>query len=256
MRRLPQNLSMLAVSVLMVSSLAVAPVFAEHGSSSDSTESSAETAVSTSDTTTAVKADDNTSVKSDVEIENETHVSATQVKNESGSLRAEAAKLLATERQNEKAQKTAEQRLKACQAHQTEVTTREQNYARNAQKHLDVFNGIYVKVLAFQTSKNLTSADLTSLKSAADTQKAAAATAVAALSSTDLKLDCSSPDPAATVATLKTTVKTARTALQDYRTAIKNLIVGLEKAVGSTSSSTSSDSNTTTNATTTTGGNR
>lgn len=225
MRRLPQNLSILAVSVLTMSSLAVAPVFAEHGSNSKETE-----------------------------IETHNNVSGTQVNNESGKLRAEAAKLLATQRQDKKVQKPAADRQKACSARQAEITTREQNYARNAQKHLDTFSSIYARVLQFQTDKQLTSADLPTLKTTADAKKAAAATAVTALSSTDLKIDCTAADPAATVATLKTAVSNARTALQDYRTAVKDFTVALSKALGNSANSTGSTSADTTTTPSSTGG--
>jgi hypothetical protein len=250
MRRLPQNLSVLAVSILTVSSLAVAPVFAEHGLSSGS---GRDATTSTSTTTTSstsgpsTKTDDST-VKTETETETETEATDTTaddsghhgvVLKTSGDLRAEAAKLLSTQRQDQKKVSSVADRQKACTARQAELTTREANFARNAQKHLDTFNSIYTKVLAFQTSHNLTSTDFAALKATADGAKADAATAVAALSSADVKIDCTASDPAVAVANLKTAVSNARTALQNYRTAVKNVVVALQKANDNSSSSTS-----------------
>jgi len=256
MRRLPHNLSLLAVSILTVSSFAVAPVFAEDGTtiqpSGDTSLSGNSSSSETTPTSTSGTSDSGTETGGghgpngiSVNSGSSSHDEGT-TNSSSGSLRAAAAKLLAQDRQNQKKQTNVAVRQKACDAHQAELTTREQNYAKSGQKHLDTFNSIYTKVLAFQTAKNLTSADLTSLKNEADAKKAAATTAVAALSSTDVKVDCTSTDPASSVAALKTAVANARTALQDYRTAVKNLVVALGKAVGTTSSSTSASTNDTT----------
>jgi hypothetical protein len=260
MRRLPQNISMLAVSIFTVSAVAVAPVYARQGSS-DSSSSNTTTTTSTtsvdSGTSTgggrgpsgiSVKTDGSTKTVTGTETETETE---TEVQNpvDIKGLRDQAQQMLETKRQDGKT-KSLEVRQQACDAHKAELTTRGSNYAKSAQKHLDVFNGIYDKVLAFQTSKNLTAANFDTLKSTADAKKAAAASAVAALSDPSVTtIDCTAQDPAANVATLKTAVANARTALQDYRKAIKDVIVALQAAKAPAGADdTSTDTNTTTGA--------
>lgn len=165
-----------------------------------------------------------------------------------GNLRAQAQQLLAQERAKLKTTTEAE-RQKACVAHQQEINTRVSNYAAAAQRHLDVFNGIFTKVQTFYTNKKLNVTDYSSLVAAATAKQTAAQSAVDTLKSLNVSIDCTQPDPATAVATVKTAVANARTALQDYRTAIKNVIVALEGA----STGTHGDTTTTTD---TTGGNQ
>lgn len=263
MRHLPQNISLLVVSILMVSAVAVAPVYARDGTSSSGSDSSSNVATPDDGTATGGGRSNSTGTpgvstnfkQSDssngTETENETGTESehtTLVKASSGDLQNlhdQALKLLQQKRQGENnGGKTVEQRQQACNAHKTELTTRAEDYAHNAGSHLDVFNGIYTKVLAFQAAKNLNAPNFDSLKSAADAKQAAAESAVAALSDPSVTtIDCTTQDPASTVAALKTAVTNARTALQDYRTAIKNVVVALENAKTGTSANPGTGSN-------------
>lgn len=170
-----------------------------------------------------------------------------------GSLRAQAQQLLAQERAKVKTTTEAE-RQKACVAHQQEINTRVNDYAAAAQRHLDVFNGIFTKVQTFYTNKKLNVTDYSSLVATATAKQTTAQSAVDTLKSLDVSIDCTQPDPATAVATVKTAVANARTALQDYRTAIKNVIVALEGA--STGANSNAGTAAATPTTTTTGGNQ
>jgi hypothetical protein len=253
MRRLPQNISLLAVSVFAVGVIAVAPVSARNGSDDSTTvktESSSDSGSGSGSgrsSTTARSSDDSashteTETEHGVETEAEHRSGDDKVTASSRDLRERAQKLLATERQDKKG-KSLEDRQKSCQARQASLLKKSENYTRNATKHLGVFDGIYDKVLAFQADKQLTVGDYAELKAAADAKKAAAASAVSALSGLDVTIDCTASDPAAAVATLKTTVKNAKTALHEYRTAIKNLVVALQTAAASESTATSTEAN-------------
>jgi len=166
-------------------------------------------------------------------------------------LRGEAKQLLATERQNKKQHSVAD-RQKACTAREANLNNKITNYGAQATRQLTRLNDTYAKLQAYQADKQLSAADYASLVTAADAQKVGATAAVNALSALTVKIDCSSTDPAASVATVKTAVKNARTALQDYRKSIKAVLVTLMTAKSTTSSdnpSTSTDNATDVNTT-------
>jgi hypothetical protein len=184
--------------------------------------------------------------------------SASDQAESSGTLRQQAEELLKTKRQNVKNELTQDKKQKACEAHKTEINKRANNYASAAQKHLGVFNDIFTKLQNFYTSKGLNVSNYDTLVADATAKQTAAATAVQALKDADVSIDCTSTDPASTVATLKVTVANARQALKDYRTSLKNLVVAFKGASTSTtgkSDDTSDNDTTTTNETTTSGGN-
>ena len=153
-------------------------------------------------------------------------------------LRTDAKDQLEAERKNG-AEHSLLQRQNACKAHETEINNRVTNYAAAAQRHLDVFTGILTKVQNFYTSKGLNVAAYPALLAAAQAKQADAQTAVDALKALDVSIDCTQPDPAQTVATVRAAVKNARTALQAYRAAIKDVIVVLHGASSANESDTS-----------------
>ncbi|HET6924487.1 MAG TPA: hypothetical protein VFH39_01485, partial [Candidatus Saccharimonadales bacterium] len=245
MQKTLYHLGLITSSLFAMAVLAVAPVAADQGSGGASSDDSLST------TSQTQIGSDNGSVKTEFHAHplsnSDEQVALTTSETESGSsdnghhsLRAEAEALLNQKRQNGK-EHSAAQRKTACEAHAAEINTRSQNYAAAAQRHLDVFNSIFTKVQAFQTSKQLNVSNYDSLVATATAKQTAAQSAVDALKALDVSIDCSSTDPAATVATLKEAVINARTTLQDYRSAIKDVIVALKGA---------STANTTTDTTT------
>lgn len=146
----------------------------------------------------------------------------------------ERAKALVSEKRVSGKEKSLEVRQKSCEARKANIVKRSANYSRNATKHLNKFNGIYDKVLAFKAAKNLTAENFDALKAETDAKKAAATEAVAAIANVTTDIDCASDDPAATVASVKESVKNARTALHEYRLSIKDLVIALQKAVDTT----------------------
>lgn len=153
-----------------------------------------------------------------------------KVQAELDALRAQARETLQKDRQDLRDQKTAELRQKACEARQKAYDNRVANYVKAAQDNLDVFSNIFTKVQAFYTDKKLNVADYVTLVAAAKDKQAAAQQAVDVLQGLDVNIDCTQPDPAQTVATVKQAVANARTALQDYRTSVRDVIVALKGA--------------------------
>lgn len=246
MKRLPQQVSLLAVSVFAVSLMAVVPVSAIEGTEDTATTTTQQTE-STTTTQTRQKrgTGDGTESRS-----REVQTAAVTTKESSvEGARDRALKKLAEERQDHKT-KSLEARQKSCEARKAALVKKTDNFSRNATKHLAVFNSIYDKVLAFQEEKQLTADNFAELKATVEAKKAAATTAAAAIKDLDTAIDCTSDDPAAAVATLKETVASARKALHDYRLAIKDLVVGLQNAAGSTETETETGTETET----TTGG--
>jgi hypothetical protein len=125
---------------------------------------------------------------------------------------------------------TVAERKKSCQALQAEIDKRIAKFTSNAQKHLDNFNGIFDKVQAFQASKNLSVSNYDALVATATDKQDTAASAVAALKVVAVNVDCASPDPAKSVATIKAAVASTHDSLQAYRQAIKDIVVALQGA--------------------------
>lgn len=229
MKHLAKQASLLAVSLIAALSLAVVPVGAEHGTGSG--DSSTPNALETENNTTPESGGSGKSgkaaiTKTETETEAVTDTSATE---HTGKLRDDARLLLQAKRQNTK-ERTKAERQKACTLRRSGIDKRTTAYGTAAQRHLDVFNKIFTKVQAFQTSKQLTVSNYDTLVAAATAKQTAAQTAVDALKALDVQIDCTQADPAGAIATVKTAVSNARTALQDYRTAIKNLILALKAA--------------------------
>jgi chromosome segregation ATPase len=280
MKHLKTNLGLLAASVAAVSVLAVGPVSAAKGSGSDdltqgtststSTSGSTEVETHSSGSTSGSGSGSGTSSSSSTTVttnksggSGSSHESETKTETEHGvtvseasttgdvsTLRGEAKQLLETERQNKK-QHSVEDRQKACTTREADLNKKITNYGTQATRQLTRLNDTYAKLQAYQADKKLSAADYAALAAAADGQKTTATAAVDALTSLTVKIDCSSTDPAASVATVKSAVKNARTALQDYRKSIKAVLVSLMTAK---SASGATDSSATGTADTTTGG--
>jgi hypothetical protein len=231
MQQLRKRIIFTLASAFSLSVLAVAPVWAEHGSNSTGRSGADDTVASASES------DDTTADKEGSE-----------------SLRDQAEKLLAAKRENKK-EHTQTEKKKSCEAHKTEINKRVNNYATAAQRHLDVFDGIFAKVQAFQTKKQLNVANYDTLVATATTKQVAAQAAVDELKALDVSIDCTQPDPATSLAKVKAATANARTALHEYRLAIKDVVVALKGASTSTTDKSSSDSTDTTTDTTT-GGNQ
>jgi hypothetical protein len=137
-----------------------------------------------------------------------------------------------------KQEHTAAQRQQSCTEHQADINNRITKLGKNAQKHLDDFSSVLTKVEAFQTKQQLAVANYDSLVATAVSDQVAATSAVSTLSSLTVTLDCTSTDPAASLATVKDAANSAKTALQAFRAAIKAIITALQAAKPDTTSTT------------------
>lgn len=225
-----RRIGLLLAAVLSVCVLAAMPVAAEGGDSGGSGDSSSSTTSSTDQTSDTSGSHDGTSGSSEVETTSETTTeNSTETETEVHMLEGKAKNMLATERKNGE-KHSEQQRQSSCKAHQAEINNRVSNYSVAAQRHLTVFEGILTKVQNFYTTKKLNVSNYDTLLAAAQSKQADAQTAVDALKALNVSIDCTQPDPAQSVATVKTAVSNARSALQAYRAAIKDLIVALQGA--------------------------
>ncbi|MGH7196472.1 MAG: hypothetical protein ACREGJ_01745 [Candidatus Saccharimonadales bacterium] len=99
--------------------------------------------------------------------------------------------------------------------------------ATQGEKHLNVFTKIADRVKEFYAKKQLTVANYEQLVSEAESKKAAAETAIAAVKS-GVTFDCNDDNPVGAVDEFKGKVRTMHQALKNYRTAIKNLLVAVK----------------------------
>lgn len=228
-----RRIGLLLAAVLSVCVLAAMPVAAEGGDSGGSGDSSSSTTSSTDQTSDTSGSHDGTSGSNDSsEVEttsDNTTENSTETETEVHMLEGKAKNMLATERKNGE-KHSEQQRQSSCKAHQAEINNRVSNYSVAAQRHLAVFEGILTKVQNFYTTKKLNVSNYDTLLAAAQSKQADAQTAVDALKALNVSIDCTQPDPAQSVATVKTAVSNARSALQAYRAAIKDLIVALQGA--------------------------
>lgn len=218
MQQLKRRLTLMFASSFGTAALVVAPVWAAQGTNAHSTSDKTAVVTTASETTTTTTDDQS-------------------------NLHSKAQELLQQKRANSKP-KSQEARQKACTIHEDEINKRVDNYAKAAQRHLDVFDKLFTKVQDFYKAKSLNVANYDSLVATATAKQTAAQGAVDTLKALDVDIDCTQPDPAMSVATVKTAVATTRTALQDYRKSIKDVVVALKGASTSTDKA-SSDTNST-----------
>jgi len=144
---------------------------------------------------------------------------------------------LNTKREQGKAHSVAV-RQKVCANHKTEIDQKLTNLGTRAQKQLNIFNSIFTKVQAFKANHNVDAPNYDALVATANVKQAAATTAVNALKAlSGTTIDCTSTDPASTLADAKTAADDAKTALQDYRSSIKDVVKALQSVNSSANKS-------------------
>lgn len=229
--RKASQLALMLAGILSMFVLAVAPVGAEQGTDTGGSGDTSNTSTTTGQTSGSTGSNNDATETAD----------SSQVTGEVHDLEGKARALLETERKNGHEQSQIK-RQASCKAHQAEINTQITDKSAAAQRHLNTFEGILSKVQAFYTNKNLNVTNYATLLAAAQSKQADAQTAVDALKALNVSIDCTQPDPAQSVATVKTAVDNARTTLQAYREAIKALIVALE---GASTSATQQNTSTT-----------
>jgi hypothetical protein len=203
MKQFKRNMQLALATLFAVSGLAVVPVIAAPGGAKVSAQ---ETTTSTDDST------DDSDVKPTGRIQE---------------LRERAKTKLTEDRKEKKTAVKAEGKQKACEARVKNLNKKVKNFGAAAQRHLDRLDKTYDKLQAFQEEKKLNADQYDALVKIADEKKTAATEAVAALKEVAVDIDCTSTDPAESVATVKEAVKNARVSLQQYHTSVKNVLVEL-----------------------------
>jgi chromosome segregation ATPase len=256
MKQTKAQLGLLAVSVFAVTILAAGPVYAERGNGRDDT---VKTTATTDDTSTSSMDDastqsagtgtSNAGSTNDVATSTETEVEHGVVTTKPDELRGRAERLIEAKRtalsETKKTKLSADGRQKACKAREANLTKKITNFDKQAKRHLERYDTAYAKLQAYQKEQDITAENYTALVATADAKRATATAAVDALKTAGVKIDCSSQDPAAAVATVKASVANAKTALKDYRTAVKNVLVALMTAKSDNTKVDATDDNTT-----------
>jgi chromosome segregation ATPase len=222
-------LSLAALLVVCGASLSGGTVLARDGESGSGSGSGTSGRSSTEVEHDAVT----TTTAHETETETETEQETAKTQTLRDQFKQEAKTKVQTEVKAKAQVKTTEQKQKACEARKTNLTKRMDNSVAAAQRHKDNFDKIYAKVVAFQTSKNLTVANYASLKAAADAASSDATAKIAALKALNVTVDCTQTDSlASNITAFQTAVKSTRDSLKDYRKTIVALITALHDANG------------------------
>jgi hypothetical protein len=215
------HIGLLIAALLSVTVLATAPVSARQGSDDN------EQAVAVTDTDDGT-ADQGSGDASDTSTETETETSDDSTARV-GRLKGEARRELAKLREG-KTEKSQAKLQKVCENRQNAVNHKVTAFGNAAQKHLERLDSVFTKLQAFQADKNLSVDNYQALVDDATAKQAAATSAVAALKTVAVDIDCTSTDPASSLTVVKTAAKEARDALKAYRKALKEIVVAFAQA--------------------------
>lgn len=182
----------------------------------------------------------NTSQSDDGALSDESDVSKTEVRQRLKDARESAAKRVEAERESKKEQ-TKERRKNLCENRVKSINNKVQAYTKAGTTQLNHLNTVYDKLKNFQSSNAVEVANFAELSADADAKQQVAVDAVAALQSVAADVDCSDPDVAVTLGTIKEAAKAAKTALREYRASLHDILVALAQAVDSTDETSTED---------------
>ncbi len=230
----------LAVPALLLAftTLAAVPVFASQGSGEGQKVSA------TSATTTSPSGSGDKTTGTETEV----HTASTVASDDSQTteLHSKGKTLVAELQKVHPSKLTATERQKVCEAHKQGLTNKFTVITRNSQSYQTRIDDVYTKALAFQTSKNISSTDLSALIVTADAAKLASATSIANLQKVTPAQDlCNNVSVAQDVATFKAATTQTRTDLKAYKTAVKAVVQNLLAATKTTTDATSTATPTT-----------
>ena len=135
-------------------------------------------------------------------------------------------------RKAEAQERSADAKLRLCQARQKTVQNIMTRMANRGQKHIEVFSKISDRVQSFYTNKGLSLSNYDALVADVAAKKTAAQAAVDALSAAADDFECQGT-PREVALAFKDKLKNEISALKAYRTAVKNLIVGVKSVASS-----------------------
>jgi flagellar basal body-associated protein FliL len=198
----PKVLTLLLPAVMLVVALAV-PAAARGESSTGSSLSQ------TSDSTAST---DKTTPETEQEIENGNKTRGNEI---------------TAEMMKGRKSHTDQERKTHCLAAQHGLTTKLANLQNNTKKYQTKIDTVFQRALDYQQANNLNPTGFTDLVNTANTAKANASAAVAALDNLSVNIDCNSSGVASTIATFKAAAQKAHSSLKAYKTAVKNILVAL-----------------------------
>jgi hypothetical protein len=241
MKQAKLQLGMFLTALVSVLVLAGSPAYARHGSddlTSNSGPASAQTVADTSSPTTSESSrggDTGETSGTEDGLETEVEHNVTLFK--------QHGRQNLTERRQNKTEKTAAQRQKVCVNVQKAVNNKLSAFNNHADSYLTRLNTAYTKLKDYQSTKNVQVDNWDSLLSAANDKQASATASVDALKALGTSVDCTSSDPAAMLASVKSGAADTRNVLKEYRTSLKNIIVALAHANGADDSATKTEEN-------------
>lgn len=107
-----------------------------------------------------------------------------------------------------------------------------------ASAQLSKLEDVYSKLKTYQATNTVRVENYATLTTAADAAQLAASDAIAALSSAVGSVDCTNPEVAVQLGTVKQTALSARDMLMNYRTALRNILTALAQATTTTTTTT------------------
>jgi hypothetical protein len=237
----------LAVPTLLLAFTALAAVPAFANSSADSTLSAGTTTSTKNDsqkltttkvTTTNTSSSDVSSSVNKTEVRTASAVASDD--SQTTELHSKGKTLVAELQKAHPSKLTDTQRQKVCEAHKQGLTNKFTVMSSNSLSYQGRIDDVFDKALAYQTSKSVTSTELTALIATANTAKTASATSVANLKALSPTLDCNNVSVVQDVATFKTAASQARTDLNAYKAAVKAVIQVLKTATTTSTPKTTS----------------
>ena len=144
--------------------------------------------------------------------------------------------------------RTPEQRKQVCETRKISINNRLKAYDTQAETKLTRFNAIFTRVKAFKPDVAAKVSNYDQLVAIATQKQMTATESVTVLSNLTGNFDCTTLDPAATIASIKDSTVATHAALKEYGAAIKNIVVALAQANKTTSKTTNTVTSTTTGA--------
>ena len=218
MKKVLSTISLTVAALLMATTILIAaPVFADQGSDSNTSETTESTTSEHETTPVKPTTDSNTTAKTD-------NVPETESQD-----RQQGTELLS---QLEKSGKhhTTEQVKTACETHKQGLTQKFSRISTELTNFNTRVDGILSKAEAYQKNNNVTVTNwdtLTAAAAAADTTSDSSIAAVKAVTPT---VDCNKTSVAQDVATFKAAALQARSDLQSYKSAVRSVLKALQDA--------------------------
>jgi len=217
--------------VLALTTLAVVPAVADHGSG-DNTSGGSTTSSETEHNGTTVA----TTTSTETETETETDSSNTT------ELHKKGLEMVSELQKEHKSNKTAAQKQQICEARKHGLETKFSRITTNATNLETKIGTFQDRAVTYQSDNKVTVADWDTLVQNATDAKTKVDASLTALKEVTPTVDCTSGTVASDIATFKTAAQTVRDDLKSYKTAVMKLFTALQNAKEDSKTSTTEGS--------------